>query len=63
MGHSHTKKGGQQLGLFQPKPEIPEWNGLPEKLKRDLKRLMARMIREALVSDAAGHGGRGVEDE
>ena len=63
MGRKHTKKGGPQLGLFQPKPQILQWNHLPEKLKRDLKRLMGRMIREALVADGAGHGGREVGDE
>jgi hypothetical protein len=63
MGRNHTKKGRQQLGLFQAKPQIPQWNHLPEKLKRDLKRLMGRMIREALVADAAERGGREVGDE
>jgi hypothetical protein len=63
MGRKQTKKGRQQLGLFQPKPQIPQWNHLPEKLKRDLKRLMGRLIREAVVADATGHGGREVGDE
>lgn len=63
MGRKHTKKGRQQLGLFQPKPQIPQWSHLPGKLKRDLKRLMGRMIREVLVANGTGHGGREVGDE
>ncbi len=63
MGRNQTRKGRQQLDLFQSKPQIPEWKGLPEKLKRDLKRLMGLMICDALVADASGHGGRGVGDE
>jgi hypothetical protein len=63
MGRKQTKKGRQQLGLFQPKPQLPHWNHLSEKLKRDLKRLMGRMLREVLVADGTGHGGREVGDE
>ena len=63
MDRNHTKKGRPQLGLFQPKPEIPQWNHLPEKLKCDLKRLMGRMIRELSVADAAARDGREVGDE
>ncbi len=63
MGRNQTRKGRQQLDLFQSKPQIPEWDGLPEKLTRDLKRLMGLMIREALVADASGHGGREAGDE
>ena len=63
MGQNHRKKRRQQLGLFQPKCQIPRWRRLPEALQRDLKRMMGRMIREAWLADAAERGGREVGDE
>jgi hypothetical protein len=62
MGRNQRKKGRQQIGLFQPKAQIPQWRGLPETLQRDLKRLMGLMIREAWLVETAGHGGREVGD-
>lgn len=63
MGHNQRKKWRQQLGLFQPKPQIPQWRRLPETLQRDLKRMMSRMIREAWLADVGERGGREVGDE
>lgn len=63
MSRSQRKKGRHQLGLFQPKAQTPQWRQLPETVKRDLKRLMGRMIGEAWLAEAAERGGREVGDE
>jgi hypothetical protein len=63
MGHNQRKKGRKQLGLFQPKPQIPQWRRLPETLQRDLEHMMSRMIREAWLAEAAEGGGQEAGDE
>jgi hypothetical protein len=63
MGRNQRKKGRRQLGLFQPKAQIPQWRELPEALQRDLKRLMGLMIREAWLAQTAERRGREVGDE
>jgi hypothetical protein len=63
MGRNQRKKGRRQLGLFQPKAQIPQWRGLPETQRRDLKRLIGLMIREVWLAEAAERRGREVGDE
>ena len=46
----HRRQSEIQMGLFQPRPERPEWKTLPIETKQNVLWLLIELLEEAAVA-------------
>jgi hypothetical protein len=56
MRKTRRRFRAQPWDLFQPPPQLPTWEELPQSTKRQLSELLARLLREQ-HKQMAGHAG------
>lgn len=57
MGSRTRRRAGsacEQLELLGPRPRVPQWSGMPEGVRREVTRLLARMLGTAVRPVAGG---------
>jgi hypothetical protein len=57
MRRYRPRKSGIQLGLYQPRVELPEWSAFPTESRQIVKTLLVELLKEAAVllgDEAAG---------
>ena len=62
-GKRHTTPRGEQLELLGPRPRVPQWRALPEGVRGEVTKLLARLWRQGDGAIAKAGGDAEVGDE